>query len=40
MKVIEILSDIEHEWIAELGKKDFAQLKKLLIRVWESPLIR
>lgn len=40
MKVIEILSDIEREWIAELGKKDFAQLKKLLIRVWESPLIR
>ena len=40
MKVIEILSDIEHEWIAELGKKDFAQLKKLLIHVWESPLIR
>ena len=39
-KVIEILSDIEREWIAELGKKDFAQLKKLLIRVWESPLIR
>jgi hypothetical protein len=24
----------------ELGPKDFAQLKELLCRVWESPLIR
>ena len=39
-KVIEILSDIEREWITELGAKNFAQLKQLLIRVWESPLVR
>ena len=39
-KVHDILRDIEHEWSAELGPKDFAQLKKLLSRVWESPLTR
>lgn len=39
-KVHDILRDIEHEWSAELGPKDFAQLKKLLSRVWESPLAR
>lgn len=39
-KIISILSDIEREWSAELGAKDFAQLKGLLFRVWESPLIR
>jgi DNA-binding MarR family transcriptional regulator len=37
---IEILRRIEREWRAELGAKDFAQLKKLLGRVWESSLIR
>jgi len=39
-KVHDILRDIEREWSAELGPKDFAQLKALLSRVWESPLIR
>jgi DNA-binding MarR family transcriptional regulator len=39
-KAIEILSNIEREWRAELGPKDFAQLKELLFRVWESPLAR
>ena len=39
-KISEILGDIEREWNAELGLKDFTQLKKLLIRVWESPLAR
>jgi DNA-binding MarR family transcriptional regulator len=38
-KVHDILRDIEHEWSAELGPKDFAHLKALLSRVWESPLI-
>ncbi len=37
-KVHDILRDIEREWSAELGPKDFAQLKELLCRVWESPL--
>jgi len=39
-KVHEILRDIEREWSAELGIKRFVQLKKLLLRVWESPLTR
>lgn len=36
----EILRQIEREWNAELGHKDFSQLKQLLGRVWESSLIR
>jgi DNA-binding MarR family transcriptional regulator len=39
-KIIGILQNIEHEWRAELGPKNFAQLKELLFRVWESPLTR
>lgn len=39
-KVHDILRDIEREWSAELGPKDFARLKELLFRVWESPLTR
>jgi len=39
-KIYEILSAIEREWSAELGRKQFNELKKLLLRVWESPLIR
>jgi DNA-binding MarR family transcriptional regulator len=39
-KIAEILRDIEREWIAELGFRQFSQLKELLIRVWESPLTR
>jgi DNA-binding MarR family transcriptional regulator len=39
-KIHDILRDIEREWSAELGAKDFAQLKELLTRVWESPLTR
>jgi DNA-binding MarR family transcriptional regulator len=39
-KVLEVLHEIEREWRAELGPKDFAQLKELLFRVWQSPLIR
>ena len=38
-RIEQYLRDIEHEWSAELGPKDFAQLKALLSRVWESPLI-
>jgi DNA-binding MarR family transcriptional regulator len=36
----DILRDVEREWIAELGPKQFADLKALLTRVWESPLGR
>jgi DNA-binding MarR family transcriptional regulator len=39
-KIHDILRDIELEWSTELGPKDFAQLKELLSRVWESPLTR
>lgn len=37
-KISEILRDIEREWIAELGPKQFADLKIILTRVWQSPL--
>jgi DNA-binding MarR family transcriptional regulator len=39
-KINDILRDIEREWNAELGPRRFVQLKELLSRVWESPLIR
>jgi len=39
-KAHDILRDIEREWSTELGPTDFAQLKELLLRVWDSPLLR
>jgi DNA-binding MarR family transcriptional regulator len=39
-KIHEILRDVEREWSAELGARPFAELKALLLRVWESPLVR
>lgn len=39
-KVHDILRDLEREWSAELGPRRFAQLKQLLLRVWDSPLTR
>lgn len=39
-KILEILVGIEREWSDELGPRAFAQLKELLGRVWESPLVR
>jgi DNA-binding MarR family transcriptional regulator len=39
-KIHDILRDIECEWSTELGPKQFAQLKELLLRVWESALTR
>jgi DNA-binding MarR family transcriptional regulator len=39
-KTYDILFEIEREWGDELGPKRFAQLKELLFRIWESPLIR
>jgi hypothetical protein len=35
-----VLREIEREWTAELGAKDFAQLKRLLGKVWESNLVK
>ena len=39
-KIHETLRDIEREWSDELGPKHVVQLKDLLLRVWQSPLIR
>jgi DNA-binding MarR family transcriptional regulator len=39
-KIHDILRAIEKEWRAELGSEDFGRLKELLLRVWESPLVR
>ncbi len=39
-KAIDILRDIEREWRAELGPRDFARLKEILFCVWESKLVR
>jgi DNA-binding MarR family transcriptional regulator len=39
-KIYDILRDVEREWSAELGPERFVQLKELLFRVWESPLVR
>jgi DNA-binding MarR family transcriptional regulator len=39
-KIHEVLRVIEREWSTELGPSHFHELKKLLLRVWESPLIR
>jgi len=39
-KIHEILRTIEDEWRAELGPERFTELKGLLLRVWESPLVR
>src|SRR6476646_929757 len=39
-KIHEILREIEREWRTELGPRDFAQLKKLLLRAWNSELSR
>ncbi len=39
-RIHDILREVESEWRAELGPKDFAALKTLLLRVWESRLIR
>ncbi len=39
-KIHDVLREVEGEWRAELGSGDFSALKGLLIRVWESPLIR
>ena len=37
-KIHDILRDIEREWSAEIGPRQFVQLKELLARVWESRL--
>jgi DNA-binding MarR family transcriptional regulator len=39
-KIYDILRQVEREWSDELGPQSFSQLKRLLFRVWESPLTR
>jgi len=39
-KIHEILREIEREWSAELGPRQFGQLKVLLLRIWQSRLKR
>jgi DNA-binding MarR family transcriptional regulator len=38
-KILDILRGIEREWSAELGPGEFARLKGLLLRAWESRLV-
>jgi len=39
-KIHVILAEIETEWRAALGDKDFSRLKALLCEVWVSNLVR
>ncbi len=39
-RIHEILRAVEDEWRAQLGPEPFTELKALLLRVWESPLVR
>ncbi len=39
-RIVGILGKVEQEWSRELGARPFAQLKELLSKVWESPLVR
>lgn len=36
----ELLIDVEDEWCEVLGEERFADLKEILLDVWESPLVR
>ena len=37
--MLELLVEVEDEWRAVLGEQRFAQLKEILLDVWESPLV-
>jgi DNA-binding MarR family transcriptional regulator len=39
-KIYEILLKIELEWRAELGAGCFDEFKRILSRIWDSPLVR
>ncbi len=38
-KIVDILRNVEREWSRELGAREFAELKRLLGRMWQSALI-
>jgi DNA-binding MarR family transcriptional regulator len=40
LRIMQILREVEREWSVTLGAKEFAQLKKLLYRVWQSGLVK
>ena len=39
-KIYGILVKLEKEWSAELGIAQFVQLKQILVRIWDGPLVR
>jgi DNA-binding MarR family transcriptional regulator len=39
-KIYEILVEVEAEWRATLGGRQFEQLKKLLYKVWDAGLVQ
>jgi DNA-binding MarR family transcriptional regulator len=39
-RIYRILQELEAEWSATLGAAQFAQLKEILMRIWESPLVQ
>lgn len=39
-RIMKILREVEREWSVTLGAKEFAQLKRLLYRVWQSGLVK
>ena len=39
-KIFGILVKLEKEWSAELGTAQFVQLKQILVRIWDGPLVR
>jgi DNA-binding MarR family transcriptional regulator len=39
-KIYEILLEIEREWRVELGARRFDDFKRILSRIWDSPLVR
>jgi hypothetical protein len=38
--MVELLVEVEDEWREVLGEQRFADLKEILLEVWESPLVR
>ena len=38
-RIYTILQELEQEWSDELGAAQFAELKRILVRIWDSPLV-
>src|SRR5579859_618956 len=39
-RMVQLLVEVEDEWREVLGEQRFAELKEILLDVWESPLVR